>query len=235
VGATAWVYFTPYCSKPLEALKRLREAVFLAGQYRAPESVQERLGQLGPLPSPSQVHRQTVENLRRALAGGDSPEMRRMLAEAERLAEEAARREPAYDRLMQALRDGTLETLPEVQQWNASMREAFGPIPTPPQKPPRRANSTSARIAELLLRAGEGGTHSILDINRVGNRAAHATAFPLSSAELLEAFGTTEPTRDQVEASRMGFWEDLQWQAAYFAVYQEGSPAEWAFAGSSGD
>ena len=87
----------------------------------------------------------------------------------------------------------------------------------------------------LLVQAGESGTHSILDITRVGKRAGHATAFPLGPDHLLDAFGTTEPTRAEVEASKLAFAEDLHWQAVYFAVYRNGSPVEWAFVGSSGD
>jgi hypothetical protein len=87
----------------------------------------------------------------------------------------------------------------------------------------------------LLVQAGESGTHSILDITRVGKRAGHATAFPLGPDHLLDAFGTTEPTRAEVEASKLAFAEDLHWQAVYFAVYRNGLPVEWAFVGSSGD
>ena len=87
----------------------------------------------------------------------------------------------------------------------------------------------------VLMQAGENGTHSILDVTRVGKRAAHATAFPLWPGLLLAAFGTTEPTRAQVEASERAFAEELYWQAVYFAVYHDGQPVEWAFVGSSGD
>jgi hypothetical protein len=90
-------------------------------------------------------------------------------------------------------------------------------------------------IDELLEQAGEAGTHSILDIIRVGRRAAHATAFPLRPDLLVSTFGTAEPTRAQVEGSELAFAEGLTWQAVYFAVYQNGSPVEWAFVGSTGD
>lgn len=90
-------------------------------------------------------------------------------------------------------------------------------------------------IEELLERAGEDGTHSILDIRRVGRRATAATAFPLLPDLLTSEFGTTEPTRGQVEASELAFVEGLMWCAVYFAVFQDGQPTEWAFVGNSGD
>lgn len=55
MGASTWVYFTPYHPKPSAALRCLREHVFAAGQYRKPATVQERLARLGPLPLPSQL------------------------------------------------------------------------------------------------------------------------------------------------------------------------------------
>lgn len=237
MGASAWVYFTPYHPKPSAALRRLREEVFAAGEYRKPATVQERLAQLGPLPNPSQVHRQTAEQLRRALEAGatNSEEILNFISQAERLAEEAAKREPEYLRLMEALRAGTLDSLPEVQEWNAVALQAFGPPPQGPVRRSRKLGSAAGNIAMLLMQAGESGTHSILDITRVGKRAAHATAFPLRPDLLLDTFGTTEPTRPQVESSGLAFAEDLHWQAVYFAVYRDSSPIEWAFVGSSGD
>src|SRR5437899_1981822 len=132
MGATTWVYFTPYHTKPSAALRRLREQVFTAGQYRKPATVQERLSQLGPLPSPSQFHRQMAEQLRQSLAVAESPEIQKAISEAEWLAEEAAKREPEYLRLMEALRTGTLDSLPEAQEWNAFALQAFGPVPQAP-------------------------------------------------------------------------------------------------------
>ncbi len=151
------------------------------------------------------------------------------------MAEEAAKRELEYLRLMAALNAGTLESLPEVQEWNARALQAFGPAPHAPLRRSRKLGSASANIAMLLMQAGENGTHSILDITQVGKRAAHATALPLRPALLLDTFGTTEPTRAQVQASAMAFAEELLWQAVYFAAYRDGSPVEWAFVGSSGD
>lgn len=237
MGASTWVYFTPYHSKPAVALRRLQVEVFAAGQYRKPATVQERLAQFGPLPSPSQLHRQTAEQLRRALVAGaaSSQELLNLISHAERLAEEAEKREPEYLRLMDALRAGTLESLPEVQEWNTRALQVFGPVPQARVRPLRKGEAVSAGIAMLRMQAGESGTHSILDITRIGKRAGHATAFPLRPNLLLDTFDTTEPTRAQVDGFVPAFAEELHWQAVYFAVYRDGSPVEWAFVGSSGE
>jgi hypothetical protein len=218
-------YIRPYHSKPSAALRRLREQVFAAGQYRKPATLQERLAQLGPLPLPSQVHGQTVEELRRALEAGatNSEETLILIRQAERRAEEAAKREPEYLRLMEALRAGTLDSLPEVQEWNARALQAFGPVPRAPVRPTRKGGSVSASIAKLLMRAGESGTHSILDITRVGKRAGHATASPLGPDRLFDIFATIEPTRAQVEATGLAFAEALHWQAVYLPCTETAS------------
>lgn len=235
MGASAWVNFTPYHPKPSVALRRLREQVFAAGQYRKPVTVQERLAELGPLPSSSELHRRTAEQLRQLPGAAESPEIQNLIAQSERLAEDAAKREPDTLRLMEALRTGTLDSLPEVQEWNALARQAFGSVPQCPPRQSRKQGSKASQIAMLLLQAGESGTHSILDITRVGKRPAHATAFPLRPEVLLSTFATTEPARAQVEATELAFAEELHWRAAYFAVYRDGLPEEWAFVGSSGD
>ena len=137
MGASSWVCFTPYHPKPATALRQLREQIFAAGQYRKPASVQESLARLGPLPLPSELHRQTAEQLRRSPGAAESPMIQNLIAQAERLAEEAAKREPEYRRLMEALRAGTLDSLPEVQEWNARAGGLWfrppGSIPAVPQ------------------------------------------------------------------------------------------------------
>lgn len=233
MGASAWVYFTPYHPKPAAALRYLREEVFAAGQYRKPSKSASH----NSSPSPSQVHRQTIEQLRRSLEAGaaNREEILNLISHSERLAEAAAKREPEYLRLMEALRAGTLVCCPKAQAWKALALVAFGPAPQAPVRPFRKGWSVSARIARLLMQAGESGTHSILDVTQVGKPAGHATASPLAPDLVVGGFGTTEPTRAQVEACELAFSEGLHWQAVDLAVYRDGSPAEWAFVGSSGD
>jgi hypothetical protein len=99
-----------------------------------------------------------------------------------------------------------------------------------------------------LLEAGEDGTHSILDIiggiseksyeERDGGEIALAFAVP--QGWLMEAYGTTRPTRKMVEERGFDPAEQLErWTAVYFAVWDDeaatGEPQWWYFDGCSGD
>jgi hypothetical protein len=104
------------------------------------------------------------------------------------------------------------------------------------EEPPHGRGRRPRSIAELLERAGECGTHSIIDIEHIAPRPRFAAAAPLTSASVRRLFGTAEPTHAEVEAR----WEDAaerlgRWQARYLAVYRDGRPHEYAFIGCSGD
>lgn len=111
-------------------------------------------------------------------------------------------------------------------------------------------------IEDLIKYNGEAGTHSILDIQRVVDsthtvmtlapgepeRFVEATTFgavsPLSDSQLVEIFGTIQPTHELVEQ-----WDQTdgysqycgRWSGIYLIVYNDGSPDEIYFAGFSGD
>lgn len=99
------------------------------------------------------------------------------------------------------------------------------------------ANIKKAKsIDEALELADTEGTHSILDIAAVGDEPDFGVAAPLDEATIVELFGTSKPTRAQVEELWGDISEDLErWQAVYFAVYKDGRPSEYAFIGCSGD
>jgi hypothetical protein len=95
-------------------------------------------------------------------------------------------------------------------------------------------------IEELLEMAGESGTHSILDIAHTADIPEFGAATPLTKHRHLQLFGTTTPTRAQVEAAQAapaGPDEGIRrWEAVYFVVHDEaGSPLEYVFVGCSGD
>jgi hypothetical protein len=88
----------------------------------------------------------------------------------------------------------------------------------------------------LLKRAGESGTHSILDIERVSEQPEFGVAAPLSADSLRQTFGTDAPTHEEVERHWADVAERLgRWQACYLVVYRGGEPHEYAFIGCSGD
>ena len=96
-------------------------------------------------------------------------------------------------------------------------------------------------IDELLQMTGENGTHSILDITHISDIPEFCAATPLSKHRYLKFFGTTTPTRAQIEAANdvQGdrFDEGIRrWEAVYVVVHDEsGSPIEYVFVGASGD
>jgi len=99
----------------------------------------------------------------------------------------------------------------------------------------RRSRRPSS-IEELVERAGESGTHSILDISKVTARPSRGCAAPLTKRQLKKLFGTTKPTREQLEA-RLYDLMNLRspWRASYVVVYRGEKPREICFAGSSGE
>ena len=93
-------------------------------------------------------------------------------------------------------------------------------------------------IAELLEAAAEDGTHSILDIEHTADTPDFGVAWRAQDDALEEIFGTSKPSRADIERKPDGLAErlDLQrWQAVYVVVYADGKPAEIYFEGVSGD
>lgn len=96
-------------------------------------------------------------------------------------------------------------------------------------------------IDELLAMSRENGTHSILDIGRTADFPESGAATPMTRRRLLQNFGTTTPTRAQVDLAfdRSGATPGehvRRWEAVYFVVYdEEGTPIEYEFVGASGD
>jgi len=81
----------------------------------------------------------------------------------------------------------------------------------------------------------EEGTASILDIAHVAAAPDFCCAAPFTADELLEYFGTDEPSRDDLRAGD-AFWDDLdRGQARFATVYAAGRPTELYFVGYSFD
>src|SRR3954454_20748677 len=84
--------------------------------------------------------------------------------------------------------------------------------------------------------AGEGGTHSVLDVVGTSRIRAggHATRAPARVLE--EVYGTATPTRADVERHAGELDERLdRGEAYYVVVYRDGRPDELYFEGNSGD
>jgi hypothetical protein len=89
-------------------------------------------------------------------------------------------------------------------------------------------------IEAAVTDAGDAGTSSILDIDRVSSAPDYGAAAPLEAETLEELYGTTKPTHEMVET--MEFLDDVErGQCAYIIVYGDGRPSETCFAGYSYD
>jgi hypothetical protein len=107
-----------------------------------------------------------------------------------------------------------------VADWRARKRR---PVPVDPDT--------------LLAAQPHSGTHSIIDMaNGVADRPGFATVSPLTSAELITAFGSTAPSSDQVqEWMKAGGGLRERWVGTYVISYRDGQPDHIHFAGYSGD
>lgn len=90
-------------------------------------------------------------------------------------------------------------------------------------------------IQEAVEASDADGTRSILDIEKIGDKADFGVAAPLSPERLNELYGTDKPTLEMV-AKNMDFFEDVErGQAIYFLVFKNEKPSEIFFAGMSYD
>ena len=90
-------------------------------------------------------------------------------------------------------------------------------------------------IEEAREIADADGTGSILDIDQVGDEPDFGVVVPLSAENLVELYGTAQPTHEMIEAN-LDFYEDIErGQGIYIVVYKGGKPAEIFFAGYSYD
>ena len=102
----------------------------------------------------------------------------------------------------------------------------------------------SATIDEATENAGESGTRSILDIQRMSDSPADWAACPVPAEVLCQEFGSERPSRQAIvhayEVEDDGPFDDFfdgleRGQACYIVAYQEGRPTEVFFAGWSVD
>ncbi len=135
--------------------------------------------------------------------------------------------EPDIESALQKLRRREFEA----GRYNPVIKSMRFPLSDPPPSPGRQHGSIEAAIED----SAEDGTCSILDIRSVGDAPGLCTAGPLPDDELLECFGTTKPTREEVGASD-GFWETVdRGEGLYIIVYKGNEPDEIFFGGYSFD
>jgi hypothetical protein len=91
-------------------------------------------------------------------------------------------------------------------------------------------------IAEAQEAAGETGTRSILDIEKIGKQPDYGVAAPFPDELVEAAFGTAQPTKQQAEDDLGDLLEHVErGQCSYVILYERGKPAEILFVGYSYD
>jgi hypothetical protein len=109
----------------------------------------------------------------------------------------------------------------------------FVRFPVDPESPGPGAQHDSIQAA--VKDAGADGTRSILDLMTVGDGPDFCVAAHLPDGELLDLYGTAQPTRAMIE-SNMPFSDDLErGHGVYIIVYKDGQPDEIFFGGYSFD
>lgn len=90
-------------------------------------------------------------------------------------------------------------------------------------------------IQKAIEASMESGTRSVLDIERLSNEPDYLAVCPLQKDKLLQLYGTTKPTREQVETN-LAFFEIIErGQDIYLLLYEDEEPTELIFAGCSFD
>lgn len=226
MGASGWRYYTPYRDDPEAALQELRQRVFDEGDYS--------IGFGGF----------TKVNGSGAFDGGGFPGMP---AGFDPLAgvRSMAGQNPMMARLLRAAESGDFSGLSGEERQAAQQFRTLLNAFSPPGQGPRlhdpddeddEPGDRPGSIDEALEMAAEGGTHSILDIPNTGRRRGFGVATPYPPRAVEQVFGTLQPTHEQVEESWGDVAERLErWEAHYLVVYDNGTPAEYAFIGCSGD
>jgi len=98
-----------------------------------------------------------------------------------------------------------------------------------------------ASIEQVMEQCDESGTRSILDIAQVapapfdGSGMPFMTAFPLAPSDVEGLFGTSKPTRKEVETNKR-MWDRIdRGSAVYTVIFDKGEPHEIFFGGYSFD
>lgn len=101
----------------------------------------------------------------------------------------------------------------------------------------RPSSLEELRAAKEIEEFWEAGTHSILDMDRVGDDEQVGVVRPLTSGELEGVFGTREPSAvefEQVETPEQLLLGE-RWTGRSLVLYKDGKPDEVYFWGYSGD
>ena len=141
--------------------------------------------------------------------------------------------ETDFDAALQKLR------LREFQAGRYNPVTPFQTFPINPSAPAPGAMHDS--IEKVMEQSDESGTRSIIDIAQIaptpfdGSGMPYFTAFPLNPSDAEDLFGTSKPTREQVETNQR-MWDRIErGSAIYTVIFDKGEPHEIFFGGYSFD
>jgi hypothetical protein len=135
--------------------------------------------------------------------------------------------QPDINAALQSLRD---------REFQAGRYNPVTPFPEFPITASSPAPGRGHESIESALASSEaGGTRSILDIAAVADEPDFFVAAPLCEDTLQATYGTTQPTREMVEANMAVISHVNRGHAAYVVIYAGGVPLEILFAGYSFD
>ena len=110
--------------------------------------------------------------------------------------------------------------------------EDFPKFPVDPAHAPGCQHDS---IDEAREDSDADGTRSILDVSHLSDKPDYDAVAPLDDDELVEFFGTTKPSAEDVEDCDDLFDEIERGQGIYVVVYENEQPAQIFFAGYSYD
>ena len=212
MAATGWTYFVPFQQDVELALQDLRRDVFSRRAYTLPGDLLDGISD---------------ESI--AASMGPLGNLRKMLGVSKALDEAMKRLGADTTSAEKDSRD--LERFIQRAEKEGMSKAARQVLGAGRKKAPKS-------IEQARAIAGVSGTHSILDIEATSTFGRFGVATSLSRDELLTIFGTETPSRDAVrEKEKDGVLTNLRepGEAAFFVVFDGGTPSEIVFCGHSGD
>jgi len=128
----------------------------------------------------------------------------------------------------------SLEALRQ-REFKAGRYNPAEPFPRFPVDPGHAPGCKHASIDEAREDSDADGTRSILDVSRLCAKPDYDAVAPLDDDELMEFFGTTRPTADEVEDNDDLFDQIERGQGIYVIIYEDDAPSQIFFAGYSYD
>jgi len=111
--------------------------------------------------------------------------------------------------------------------------EPFPEFPVDLSKPSPGAGH--ATIQEALEDSDADGTRSIFDVPRISAKPDYDAVAPVPEEELMDYFGATKPSLEEVENCEEMFEQIERGQGIYVVVYEREQPSQIYFAGYSYD